>query len=196
MEPQETKLPVHPVALLPQDSIRKQVYAQDILPNSSHQNIAVVAKKGSGKTNLIYDMLTRFKRDAGPSRMRVMIFSPTVDIDPAWVAIQSWLNKEGIAFFSSPSFYKIDANGRKINLLEQFKASFKPNADLLTISIWDDQSFDTRSNEVAKTLISNRHFNMVTIIAAQAPGMLPPVAWSNADFLLLLNGVTRKGTQR
>ena len=70
-----------------------------------------VAKKNSGKTTVISHLL----KHCIDKRTTVCIFSSTVHIDKAWIAIQKMLKRKGISVFV---FTSLVEDG--VNLLEQF----------------------------------------------------------------------------
>ena len=76
-----------------------------------YANMFLVAKKNSGKTTVISHLL----KHTIDKRTTVCIFSSTVHIDKAWIAIQKMLKRKGISVFV---FTSLVEDG--VNLLEQF----------------------------------------------------------------------------
>lgn len=76
-----------------------------------YANMFLVAKKNSGKTTVISHLL----KHCIDKRTTVCIFSSTVHIDKAWIAIQKMLKRKGISVFV---FTSLIEDG--VNLLEQF----------------------------------------------------------------------------
>lgn len=183
---------VEPVKVL-ESGVKKEAFAQDIFPHNVHQNILLVARKGSGKTNLIYDILRRYLRDVGPSRLRVLIFSPTADLDPTWQQIQEFLTENGVRYTTNDSFYTTGPSGRRTNILSEFASMARPNSGHLYVIITDDMAFDARSRVLASQMLRNRHYDAVTVTASQVPQHVDPSVYTNADFIVLLKGIVDLG---
>lgn len=75
-----------------------------------YPNIFVCAKKGSGKTSVIFHILK--KCTSNPTEL--FIFSNTHDVDPTWGKIKEWLDAKGVTSF----FFKSIKNGKEDTLTE------------------------------------------------------------------------------
>lgn len=85
-----------------------------------YANIALISKKKSGKTNLIYNIL----QNCAGKKTRVFIFSSTVNIDPTYNHILNMLRRKKIQFIARPHFIE---NG--VNYIEQIISEFGGSED-------------------------------------------------------------------
>lgn len=83
-------------------------------------NIFVCAKKGSGKTSVIFHALK--KCVSNPTE--VFIFSNTHDVDPTWEKIKEWLTEKGNTFYT----FKSIKNGRE-DTLQQIMETWREKND-------------------------------------------------------------------
>lgn len=83
-------------------------------------NVFVCAKKGSGKTSVIFHMLK--KCTSNPTE--VFIFSNTHEVDETWQKIKEWLEKKGITFYT----FKSIKNGKE-DTLQQIMETMREKND-------------------------------------------------------------------
>jgi hypothetical protein len=192
---QEERLPVQPVVVPPAQHAPEELFLQDILPSTSHQNVLMIARKNQGKTTLIWDMLRRVHRDlskpggGGASRMRVIIIAPTHDKDKrGWLRIKRWLTETGIMFFAHDDFWIDQGYGRRQNLLREFERSARPDSNLVFVQCIDDQSFSGRDRSLASLITRNRHSGTITLMSMQTEKLVLPSAFPNFDDIILLHG--------
>jgi hypothetical protein len=174
-------------------------------------NIAIVAKKRSGKTNVIYNIL---KHCSGRDT-KVMIFASTVDKDQTYKNIIKMLGKKNVSVMTETHFITDEG----INLIDQLlhmlqeearieqamlqekhtahlvdfgstAAEFrKQPSDSATapdyILVFDDLSADLRDKAVARLLKVNRHHRMKVILSSQSLTDLHPQAIKQLDYAMI-----------
>lgn len=190
-----TRLRARPVDVPNLNAVGPKGYLQDRFPSNCYQNIAVLARKGSGKTGLIYDTIRRLHEETGSNRLRVLIFSPTCEVDKMWQLIRRYMDKAGIRYYCNDSFTVPTADGGQLNVLktlQQIHKSGKGDKNAVYLVIVDDMSFAGRNRGLASLILSNRHFNAIVVMAAQNPQHFDPSVYTNADYMLWLHGLNKR----
>jgi len=196
MEVIERKLNVEPVRPVQVQPRLKERFCQDSFPLGSLPNIVILARKESGKTNLMVDIMRRYADEIPPERLSVVILSASHNQDPMWAeGMKGLLDQRKIKYFCHHSIWLQHENGTKTNILDDLNQRLRQNDDpqQITIVFLDDMGFSGRSQTVAEDMLKNRHSNLCMITAAQVPTMLHPSVYTNADFVLAMNGCTKKG---
>ena len=146
-------------------------------------NIWICAKKKSGKSTLIYNIV---KHCAG-AKTNVMIISPTVDKDDVYIELVKYLNKKKINVFKSSSL-TVDKFNVLADLMDMLKNEKKENENYPKyIIILDDLSKQLRNKHVEEILKVNRHHQAKVIISSQYCKDLMPASIQQIDYALLLN---------
>jgi len=184
-----------------------------------YANIFLCAKKKSGKTTLIYNLI----KNTINSGTTIIFFVSTFYNDETYQYIQDYLTKKKIPFKVYTSLYH-DAGNVKINMLDTILKSFELNAvsknsqktkdfDLAYIKlnktypqkkrtreykfivpeylfIFDDISAELRYNHpFSKLLKQNRHYKSKVIVSSQFYKDIEPTARANLDYILLFKNI-------
>jgi hypothetical protein len=178
-------------------------------------NIFICAQKGSGKTNVINEII----KECIDSTTKVIVFSSTHNNDNAWRFIKKYLEKKNISsvFYTSIEEDKVDkldqlldffrnetpeiAKEKEIAPLEIMK--FDEISCTLKIKkpkeqspkyliIFDDLSIELKKKNVPFLLKTFRHYKSKVIISTQYFNDLPVDARLQIDYLLLFKGNTQE----
>lgn len=174
-----------------------------------YANIFICAKKKSGKSTIIYNIL---KQCVGRDT-RIFIFSATVHKDPTYLKILELFEGKGNTVLTFTSIM----DGKTDNLMmiaemlrdpkpeepadDEEKLDFiitsepgnkkrKPKPEKMVapevIFVLDDLSKELRSESIGMLLKTNRHYKSKVIISSQYPKDLKPESLKQLDYLLLL----------
>lgn len=180
----------------------KKILCADMFSHP-YSNIFINSKKNTGKTNLIYNIISYC---AVPKKTKIYWFSKTVENDNTSIAILDKLNKYNIEYEIYDELEYIDENGKKQknvlnkiisdikNELEVNKESIKRSRYLFPryIFIFDDFSEALRNKSIEPLLKKNRHYKIMTLISSQWFNDLTPGARSNINVIILYGGVPLK----
>lgn len=169
-------------------------------------NLFICAKKKSGKTNLLFNVL----KETTDANTTLFFFSSTIDKDATWMAIVKHFEKEGnpmqvattikdgtfdemLEILAIPEVEEVesseeDEEGSIIKLhtsKEKKKKKKKPPPPNYTI-VLDDLSGETRSKEIAQLVKKNRHYRARIIISSQYPKDCDPQTLKQMDYVFLL----------
>ena len=131
----------------------EKILGYDLIPRL-HCNIGAIGRKGSGKTNVVNCLLENCTDD----ETNVIIFSATVNSDPAWIEIRKWLDKreQPYAFFTSIHNEEEDEDrkGKKIKI---------NNLDTLVRKIKEDDKKEAeeklnKKKGVSKNILCSENF--------------------------------------
>lgn len=174
-------------------------------------NIFLCAKKRSGKSTVIYNIL---KKCVGKNT-KVYIFCSTCNKDPAYEKMMDYMDNRSIYYEAYSSISELDdvleeiKNGSNDNeeseeeqntapsiiefgdeILEQKKYVRKPKYIAPEyIIIFDDLGQTLRSKSIEQLLKTNRHWKCKTIISSQYLNDLNPASRLNLDFCLIFKGM-------
>ena len=166
---------------------------EEIFPDPC-PNIVAFAKKKSGKTTVLYNILERMLPKG--SKTRVLIFCPTYQQDKMWRSIIKMLDERGIVYTAMPSFKGHDtATGRAFNQLQDLQRMLNEKSDNRYIAVYDDLSIDLKDKYLENLVKQNRHKNIINIVSTQYLNDLPPGSLSNFDFFLLFHKIPPKKLQ-
>jgi hypothetical protein len=175
-------------------------------------NIFLCAKKKSGKTSVIFNIVEQCIDE----RTKVFLFSPTCDRDPTYVALQVRLRERGVPCITHDSILRggeslIDVILHELRALDRVATittsdnattrhtldfgppaserqvagvPVKPLAPLF-LFIFDDISNDLRHRSVSTLLKCNRHYKAMCIISSQYLTDLTPASIKQLDYMLL-----------
>jgi len=96
--------------------LSKPAKGDDMFPNP-FGNIIIVARKNSGKSNLIANII---KNCAEPGETSVICMSTTVNKDPIWHSMKIWCKQRNIPFEGVTELTTLDGNHKKTNFLTEF----------------------------------------------------------------------------
>jgi hypothetical protein len=96
--------------------LNKPAKGEDMFPNP-FGNIIIVARKNSGKSNLIANII---KNCAEPGETSVICMSTTVNKDPIWHSMKIWCKQRNIPFEGVTELNSLDGNHKKTNFLTEF----------------------------------------------------------------------------
>lgn len=160
-------------------------------------NIFIVAKKKSGKTTLIYNILKNIL--SSENEQKVFFFVSTMDNDIIYEKIFQLLKYNGIFYEKYNSL--IDDEDGTNNLLKVIKnldpVDKSNNTYPENIFIFDDLSSELKKATIINTLIKqNRHYKAKTIFSSQYITDLDPAARLNIDYCLVFKGLTEENLRR
>jgi hypothetical protein len=197
---------IRPVPLPPADT--RPVLGGAMLP-LLYSNTAIIARKKSGKTMLLYRILEA----CTDRRTSVILIAPTVHKDPTYAAILKMLHRR-----STPVtvFEDLHEDGESVldQLMERLQAPDSdeelPEATLSTrmfgacerkrgrepltqapryVLVIDDCSHALRTPSVATLLKKHRHLGMRVLISTHSVTDLTPSSWKQIDTCILMRGV-------
>jgi hypothetical protein len=180
-------------------------------------NVMLCAKKNSGKTTVIYNIL---KACAGP-KTTIVAFVATLHKDPSWAAIQKHFEDKGIAFIGHTSLKEdgVDLLKDLVQELEkpEEKKEFKEEIPAAVLSfdeppkspaekkerkdrfqtpeyifILDDLSDEMGSPSVTALLKKNRHFRCKVILSSQYLNDLSKPARKQIDVWVLFKSLSKE----
>eukprot|EP00732_Lithocolla_globosa_P004481 Lithocolla_globosa_v1_NODE_4145_length_1501_cov_444.529046.p1 type:complete len:216 gc:universal NODE_4145_length_1501_cov_444.529046:778-131(-) len=173
----------------------------------------LVAKKHSGKTSTIYNIL----RKKADKRSKVVVFCSTCENDDNWLAMRDYLDKKNIPneFYTS-----IHENNALENLVEEMKHDSisdddseedveppvlvfgtesiqvkrkKQKPKLISprfIVIFDDISSDLRNKQIAQLLKIHRHLKSFVILSSQWLNDVEPSSFRQMNYILVFQGMS------
>ena len=205
------KVKITPIKLPQYD--KKDIRGSEFFPEL-YGNTFIVAKKKSGKTTVIANVL---KKCAGRDT-KIIIFSATVNKDATFKHIQDYFEKKGNTVISYTSIRdgKVDQLDEILEVLrvpdeeeeeeseEKFdfiitgetkeKERKKRKEKLIApeiIFVLDDLSKELRYASVATLLKSNRHYKCKVIMSSQYLLDLDPQSIRQLDYILVFAGQTQ-----
>ena len=184
-------------------------------------NVMLVAKKNSGKTTVIYNLL---KACAGP-KTTIVAFVATLNKDPSWASIKKHFEDRGIAFIGHTSLKEDGTDLLKDLVQELENPDEKKDTDEVKseeattmlsfdatksselvkkkerkdrfqtpeyIFIIDDLSDEMGSPSVTALLKKNRHFRCKVILSSQYLNDLSKPARKQIDIWILFKSLSRE----
>jgi hypothetical protein len=103
-----------------------------------YANIGIIAKKKSGKTQVINKII----QACCDRQTKVVIFSSTIHKDPTYQAIKKWCKKHDITFEGFP-----DIMDHKVNILDKFIEKLGQEGPELDLDEEDEASFSDEEEE-------------------------------------------------
>lgn len=204
------KISVKPVIANGGEPSPFKIKGYDYIP-MLYANIFLCAKKKSGKTNVIYNLL----KHVTTTKTKVYIFSSTINKDSTYDAIESMLEKRKVFFESFTHF--VDANTGE-NIIDEILATSdneeeeqvkKPTTSKIErgplfapkeseeekskpkkeapdyVFVFDDLGQDLRHPSINQLLKTNRHHKAKVILSSQYINDLQPQAIKQLDYALL-----------
>lgn len=201
---------------------KNMVKGGDMFPNI-YSNIFILARKGSGKTTVIANILNQcMGKDT-----RLFIFAATVNKDPTFKAITEKFGKKGntVLTYTSLMDGKHDNLNEIMEMLrgkdeeeeeseeeseegmpiiitgERKKRKRKPKPKKPKyiapeiIFVLDDLSTELRSKSVATLLKSNRHYKCKVLLSSQNYNDLKPESIRQLDYVIAFKGQTLEKLQ-
>lgn len=153
-------------------------------------NIFILAKKNSGKTTLIFNMMQHLLKKG--YEQSVYFFVGTINKDIIYEKITEMLKYNLIEYHC----YDAVVNDDKVNVLDavldNIKEVDKDNYDYPeNIFIFDDISFDLKNRSVSKLLKSNRHYKSKVIISSQYVTDITPSTRLQLDYCLVFRNLSK-----
>lgn len=179
-------------------------------------NIFLCARKNSGKTNIIYNILEQCTN----KHTQVLFFVSTIDKDPMYKKIIEMLDDKKIAHLDNTHFILEDGSNliteffegpseaeteevpeeqkpiqRKVIFGNEEKVEKKsrkrkpPEPDY--ILVFDDLGSDLRNKTVTQLLKKNRHYRCKVVMSSQYATDLEPAAVKQLDYLLVFGGLPK-----
>ena len=209
------------VKKLPIPHIDKSRVKGNKLFDEIYANINIVARKRSGKTNLIWNILKK----CSDKKTHIHIFCSTCFKDHAWIQIIKYLENRGNPVFKHTS---IEEEG--INLVENFMNDYgqkddteedtesessdygfleigKPEEDEKKkkrkkkkpkwiapdhILIFDDLSTELKNRFLSALYKQNRHYRAKILTSSQALHDIPPASRKQQDYWVLMKGLNQE----
>lgn len=208
---------VRPVPLPKTD--KKEILGSELF-DELYSNIYLCAKKKSGKTSTIYNIIKR----CCDKRTAVFVFCSTYGKDQNWRAIKDYLDRKSIEneFYSSIKGDDGKENHLK-NLVERLKTEtseseesepeeeeekillFSDEEIKVTIRkrkpkktsqrylfIFDDISTELKDPNISHLLKTNRHYKSKVIISSQWLNDLLPMARRQIDVYMIFSGINNE----
>lgn len=153
-------------------------------------NIFILAKKNSGKTTLIFNMIQNIlKRGYEQS---VYFFVGTINKDIIYEKITDMLKHNLIEYHCYDSVVNDDKLNVLDAVLDNIKEIDKDNYDYPeNIFIFDDISFDLKNRSLSKLLKSNRHYKSKVIISSQYVTDITPSTRLQLDYCLVFRNLSK-----
>jgi hypothetical protein len=199
-----------PTALIGAGDNRK-IKGYDLFPEP-YCNIFIVAKKKSGKTTTIFEIVRR----CCTKSTNVIVFCSTINKDKSYKAIKKYCKNKGIAYIGYTSFTEENVLDNILNGLSieqepdsdeeednpkeikikmydhDYEDEKKDRKDKFIspeyLFIFDDLSSAMRHKTIAKLLKTNRHYKSKVIISSQYLNDLDPQSCKQIDNWLVFPG--------
>lgn len=188
----------------------KDIKGHELFPSLYH-NILLLAKKKSGKTSVIREIINQTTDET----TKIIVFSPTANADPTWLAIQD--ENENLTIHDSlvengvqllPIYirklaereqpevqigghweYQSIDNTRKYVLDPPPKKEKKQPLVPKYLFIFDDMAGELRNPYIETYLKKHRHLLAATIISTQYLKDLTPSSLNQIDYALMWPGI-------
>jgi hypothetical protein len=206
----------HTVGPIPIPKDTRKVRAAELC-EEPYANIALIAKKKSGKTSVIYHLL----QHCVGKHTTVIIFCSTVNKDPGWIAIQKYLRNKHVEYEAYDDLYENNENKLReiIEVLdeeakERINVDTKPESTHDTIMkimggpkdeepkrkkekllapeyifIMDDLSHRLHDPAIVELLCRNRHYLCKTIISTQYIHQIALQCRKQIDLYMIFRGL-------
>ena len=195
----------------------KDIRGADMFDNI-YSNVFLCAKKKSGKTNVIYNIIKK----CVDKNSTVIVFCSTHLKDAAWIEIKKYLDKKDIPnkFYSSLVEDGIDQLAALVNQLQnevsesEESEESEPEAEIIRMEtnkieikinkrkskkisqkymiILDDLSLELKNSNVAHLLKTNRHYRSKVLISSQYINDLLPTSRRQIDVYILFSGLNEQ----
>ena len=213
---QTTRVNNKHVKAIPVDEAKKdkrQAKGWQLIPEC-YANVALVAKKKSGKTSVIYQLI----KECVGRNTSILAFVSTLHKDDGWLTIQKYCEDRGVPFVGYTSL-KDEGVDQLAALVEHLQEDEKDDSKVEDVPapvyacvpaaglppepetkqkprkskyiapeyiiILDDLSDELKSQSVTALLKKNRHFKCKIIISTQWLNDIPPQSIKQLDVILL-----------
>lgn len=160
----------------------KDYTGKDILPNPDEfSNVFVLAKKHSGKTVLLYNLLYNL----ATRNHKVLIFCSSYLKDKTWKAIMEMLDNRGIPYMCETNFKE-----KSYNHVQDFIDASKTSEEMSEskyILLFDDLGREMRDQALTLLMKFNRHHNCHVFCSSQDLCDLSPGAIKQLDHIVLFD---------
>jgi len=152
-------------------------------------NILLLAKKRSGKTTVIFNLL----KGLITANHKVFIFSGTYRKDDTWQSIIDWLDNEGVIYYADTSFKGKDANGVPFNMLSRIMKMLETKPEEYYIMVFDDlPQTDYKDKTFDALFKQNRHSAITTISSDQYLNSMAPSTLTQMDLICMFPKLPEK----
>lgn len=161
--------------------------------NEPFCNIFIVARKNSGKTTLIYNILRHVMDPKYKSKQHVHFFVGTIKHDKLYDSIKELLDYHEIDYDENDSLYDPESGENLIEkMMKEINDVDKDNYEYAQhIFIFDDLSLELKKSLVIPVLMKeNRHLKSKIIISSQYITDIVPAARSQVDYCLAFYGLS------
>lgn len=149
----------------------------------------ISAKRRSGKTNLIFNILTRIASNNKKQRSHIILICPTVNKDKTYAAIMDYFEKRNYSIAAYDSMIDDETgNNILIELMETLK-DIKDDRDNYIVVI-DDMSYEMKNPALATFLKNGRHYRIRTILSSQYYNDLAKNIRAQIEYFILFGGVS------
>lgn len=153
-------------------------------------NIFICAKKNSGKTTLIFNMIQHLL--ISKSEQVVYFFVGTISKDLIYEKIIDMLKYNEIEYHCYDSIIDDERINILDAVLDNIKEVDKENFDYPeNIFIFDDISFDLDNKSVSKLVKSNRHYKSKVILSSQYITDLTTSSRLNLDYVIVFRNISK-----
>lgn len=159
-------------------------------------NIFLLAKKKSGKTTVIYELLNNI---VSPDlEQKVFFFVSTIKKDIIYEKIKALLDKHDIEYEEFDCIEDVSTKENNLkNIMDNIQCVDKDNYSYAeNIFIFDDMSEQLQNKYIHKLLKSNRHYKSTCIISSQYITDLTPGCRSQLDYCLAFRNLTEDNLKK
>lgn len=180
--------PIESVEKLKKKKSRKSIVGYDYF-SEPFCNIFILAKKNSGKTTLIFNMIQHLL--LSKSDQVVYFFVSTITKDVIYERITDMLKYNEIEYHCYDSIIDDERINVLDAVLENIKVEDKENFDYPeNIFIFDDISYDLSNKSISKLMKQNRHYKSKVIISSQYITDLTPSSRLQLDYCLVFKNLS------
>lgn len=130
-------------------------------------NMCICAPKQQGKSQLLFNIVNNLFT---PSLYKIIIYSPTHQLDKGYIKFKELLKNKGFATFAAEEFKPEDFN-TIIRESEKYKAK-----GIKLVLIFDDMGDKLRSDIIPDFLLKNRHYSATCILVLHNIKNIKPLA--------------------
>jgi hypothetical protein len=174
------------VKILP-DNFRdpeKKFKGSELFP-IKYANVFLLAKKKSGKTLLLANILQRLVH----KNMIVIIIASKHNLDSNYKYIKAWLEKKKIPVYAHTALIEDDENILETYLDELDNQNEMYDSDVEYVFILDDMSKELRNKQISRLLKSNRHAKAWVFLLSQFLTDMNNDARKQLNYILLFGGL-------
>lgn len=163
--------------------------------NQPFCNIFIVARKNSGKTTLIYNILRHIIDPKYKKKQHVHFFVGTIKQDRIYDSIKELLDYNEINYDENDSLYDPSTGDNLVEkMMKEIDDIDKDNYSYAEhIIIFDDLSLELKTANIIPVLMKeNRHLKSKIIISSQYITDIIPAARSQVDYCLTFYGLSNR----